>query len=63
MRTSAESLREQAARFFVMAQEARDEGKSGLADLLTEAARRAIGAEATAPTDEQQETDLIQPQQ
>jgi hypothetical protein len=41
MRTSADSIREQAARFFAMAEMARAEGNLGLAELLTEAGRRA----------------------
>ena len=64
MRTSAESVREQAARFFAMAAQARDEGNVGLADLLTEAARRAAAAvEPTLPQAEQQETVLVQQRQ
>jgi len=46
MRTSEQSLREQAARFFAMAKAARDEGNPELAGLLTEAARRAMKANA-----------------
>jgi hypothetical protein len=62
MRTSADSLRAQAARFFAMAAEAREEGNSGLADLLTEAAARAVVVETTAPPAAQQET-VVVPQQ
>ena len=46
MRTSEQSLREQAARFFAMAEAARDEGNPDLADLLTEAAQRAVKSNA-----------------
>ena len=46
MRTSEQSLREQASRFFAMAEAARDEGKPDLAYLLTEAAQRAKKANA-----------------
>jgi hypothetical protein len=63
MRTSADSLREQAARFFAMAEEAREEGKSDLANLLTEAARRAAAVEGTLPQPEQQETAVVEQQQ
>jgi hypothetical protein len=47
MSTSAESPRNQAARFLAMAAEARDEGKSGVADFLAEIARRVAAAEPT----------------
>ena len=49
MRTSEQSLREQSARFFAMAEAARDEGNPDLANLLTEAAQRAIKANAPKP--------------
>ena len=42
MRTSEQSLQEQAARFFAMAETARDKGNPDLAGLLTEAAQRAM---------------------
>ncbi len=42
-------LREQASRFLAMAQIARDEGNLGLADLLTEAGRRAALVETSSP--------------
>jgi hypothetical protein len=63
MRTSEDSRREQAARFIAMAQEARDEGKPGLADLLSEAACRSIAAEALPPTDDHQVPGPTQQQQ
>ena len=47
MSTSAEPPRDQAARFLAMAAEARDEGKSGVADFLAEIARRVAAAEPT----------------
>lgn len=50
MRTSADSLREQAARFSAMAEMARADGKTALADLLTEAARRAAVFESLPKT-------------
>jgi hypothetical protein len=71
MSTSAESPRNQSARFLSMAAEARDEGKSGVADFLAEIARRVAAAEPTLaqaeqqPTlaqAEQQETVAVQPQ-
>ena len=49
MRTSEQSLQEQAARFFAMAEAARDRGNPDLAGLLTEAAQRAIKANAPKP--------------
>lgn len=49
MRTPADSLREQASRFLAMAEIARDEGNLGLADLLTEAGRRAALVETSSP--------------
>jgi hypothetical protein len=63
MSTSAESPRNHAARFLAMAAEARDQGKSGVADLLTEVARRVAAAEPTLAQAEQQETVADQPQQ
>jgi hypothetical protein len=58
MSTSAESPRNQAARFLAMAAEARDEGKSGVADFLAEIARRVAAAEPT----QAQETVVIHQQ-
>jgi len=46
-----------------MAAEARNEGKSGVADLLTEVARRVAAAEPTLAQAEQQETVVDRPQQ
>jgi hypothetical protein len=46
-----------------MAAEAREEGKDGVADLLTEVARRAAAAEPNPSQAEQQETAVDQPQQ
>jgi hypothetical protein len=46
-----------------MAAEAREEGKSGVADLLTEVARRVAAAEPKPAQAEQQETVVDQPQQ
>jgi rubrerythrin len=60
MSTSAESPRNQAARFLAMAAEARDEGKSGVADFLTEIARRVAAAEPTLAQAVQQETVVVQ---
>jgi hypothetical protein len=62
MSTSAESPRNQAARFLAMAAEARDEGKSGVADFLAEIARRVAAAEPALAQAEQQETVVIQQQ-
>ena len=62
MSTSAESPRNQAARFLAMAAEARDEGKSGVADFLTEIARRVAAAEPTLAQAKQQETVVVQQQ-
>jgi hypothetical protein len=58
MSTSAEPPRDQAARFLAMAAEARDEGKSSVADFLAEIARRVAAAEPT----QAQETVVIQQQ-
>ena len=55
MSTSAEPPRNQAARFLSMAAEARDEGKSGVADFLAEIARRVAAAEPTLAQTQQQE--------
>jgi rubrerythrin len=63
MSTSADSPRNHAARFLAMAAEAREEGKDGVADLLTEVARRAAAAEPNPSQAEQQETAVDQPQQ
>lgn len=62
MSTSAESPRNQAARFLAMAAEARDEGKSGVADFLTEIARRVAAAEPALAQATQQETGVVQQQ-
>jgi hypothetical protein len=62
MSTSAEPPRNQAARFLAMAAEARDEGKSGVADFLAEIARRVAAAEPTLAQAEQQETVVLQQQ-
>ena len=62
MSTSAVSPRNQAARFLEMAAEARDEGKSGVADFLTEIARRVAAAEPTLAQATQQETVVVQQQ-
>ncbi|MBX9773779.1 MAG: hypothetical protein K2Y71_05135 [Xanthobacteraceae bacterium] len=62
MSTSAEPPRNQAARFLSMAAEARDEGKSGVADFLAEIARRVAAAEPTQAQAEQQETIAVQQQ-
>jgi hypothetical protein len=62
MSTSAESPRNQAARFLEMAAEARDEGKSGVADFLTEIARRVAAAEPTLAQAKQQEAVVVQQQ-
>jgi hypothetical protein len=59
MSTSAESPRNQAARFLAMAAEARDEGKSGVADFLAEIARRVAAAEPTLAEESQQETAVV----
>jgi hypothetical protein len=61
--TSAESPRNHAARFLAMAAEAREEGKSGVADLLTEVARRVAAAEPGLAQAQQQEAVVDQPQQ
>jgi hypothetical protein len=70
MASEAEAARQQAARFLVMAMEARDKGNLPLADLLTEAAYRAFDkaeeadvASPPQPTPEQQEPVAQQPQQ
>lgn len=60
MSTSAESPRSQAARFFSMAAEARDEGKPGVADFLAEIARRVAAAEPALAQAEQQKTVVAQ---
>ena len=60
MSTSAEPPRDQAARFLAMAAEARDEGKSGVADFLVEIARRVAAAEPTLAQANQQETVVVQ---
>lgn len=62
MSTSAESPRNQAARFLAMAAEARDEGKPGVADFLAEIARRVAAAEPTLAQATPQETVAIQQQ-
>jgi len=62
MSTSAETPRNQAARFLAMAAEARDEGKSGVADFLAEIARRVEAAEPTQAQATQQETVVLQQQ-
>ena len=62
MSTSAETPRNQAARFLAMAAEARDEGKSGVADFLAEIARRVEAAEPTLAQATQQETVVLQQQ-
>jgi len=63
MSTSAETPRDHAARFLAMAAEARDEGKSGVADLLTEVARRVAAAEPILVQAPQQDTVVDQLQQ
>jgi hypothetical protein len=45
-----------------MAAEARDEGKSGVADFLAEIARRVAAAEPTLAQENQQETVTVQQQ-
>jgi hypothetical protein len=62
MSTSAEPPRDQAARFLAMAAEARDEGKSNVADFLAEIARRVAAAEPTLDQENQQETVPVQQQ-
>jgi hypothetical protein len=62
MSTSAESPRNQAARFLAMAAEARDEGKPGVADFLAEIARRVAAAEPTLAEATQQETAVVHQQ-
>lgn len=62
MRTSEDSLREQAARFFAMAEVARAEGNLGLAELLIEAGRRATVGEASSPPTVPLETDIAERQ-
>jgi rubrerythrin len=59
MSTSAEPPRDQAARFLAMAAEARDEGKSSVADFLAEIARRVAAAEPTLAEESQQETAVV----
>ena len=63
MSTSAETPRDHAARFLAMAAEARDEGKSGVAELLTEVARRVAAAEPILVQAPQQDTVVDQLQQ
>lgn len=55
MSNLAVSPRIHSARLAAMAVEAREEGKSGVADLLMEVARRAAEVEAMQPKDEQRE--------
>jgi hypothetical protein len=62
MSTSAEPPRDHAARFLAMAAEARDEGKSGVADFLAEIARRVAAAEPALAQENQQETVAVQQQ-
>jgi hypothetical protein len=63
MRTSEESLREQSARFSAMAEMARADGNVGLADLLTEAARRTAVFETAPPATVPVESETAQAEQ